>query len=107
MAIRVAHVGTGNVGGLALAQLITDPRFELTGVCVSTPEKVGRDAGELCGRGLDVPRQTGIRAVNDLDALLATRPDCVVYCAMGDTRLPDAMGDVMRILAAGVDVVGS
>src|ERR1700728_4701421 len=103
MAIRVAHVGTGNVGRLALIQLVTSPQFELTGVCVSTPEKVGKDAGELAG--LDVT--TGITAVNDLDALLATRPECVVYCAMGDTRLPEAMADVMRILAAGINVVGS
>ena len=50
---------------------------------------------------------TGVTAVNDLAALLATKPDCVVYCAMGDTRLPHAMADVMRILAAGVNVVGS
>ncbi|MDT5224205.1 MAG: hypothetical protein QOG19_1612, partial [Mycobacterium sp.] len=63
MAIRVAHVGTGNVGGLALAALITNPQFELSGVCVSTPEKVGKDAGELCGVGLDSPVQTGIKAV--------------------------------------------
>ena len=103
MAIRVAHVGTGNVGRLALIQLVTSPQFELTGVCVSTPEKVGKDAGELAG--LDVT--TGITAVDDLDALLATRPECVVYCAMGDTRLPEAMADVMRILAAGINVVGS
>ncbi|MCV7378194.1 diacylglycerol kinase [Mycobacterium alsense] len=107
MAIRVAHVGTGNVGGLALAQLIANPRFELTGVCVSSPAKVGRDAGELCGVGLDEPTATGVSAVGDLDTVLATRPECVVYCAMGDTRLPDAMADVMRILAAGVNVVGS
>src|ERR1700761_3396821 len=103
MAIRVAHVGTGNVGRLALIHLVTSPQFELTGVCVSTPEKVGKDAGELAG--LDV--STGITAVNDLDALIAAKPDCVVYCAMGDTRLPEAMGDVMRILAAGINVVGS
>jgi 2,4-diaminopentanoate dehydrogenase len=103
MAIRVAHVGTGNVGRLALIHLVTSPHFELTGVCVSTPEKVGKDAGELAG--LDV--STGITAVDDLDALLATQPECVVYCAMGDTRLPEAMGDVMRILAAGINVVGS
>src|SRR6201998_1244137 len=107
MAIRVAHVGTGNVGGLALAELITNPQFELTGVCVSTPEKVGRDAGQLCGVGLDAGTVAGVAAVGDLDALLATKPDCVVYCAMGGTRLPDARADVMRILAAGVNVVGS
>ena len=103
MAIRVAHVGTGNVGRLALNELITNPQFELTGLCVSSPEKVGRDAGELC----DVGAATGVAAVADLDAVLAAKPECVVYCAMGDTRLPDAMADVMRILAAGVNVVGS
>lgn len=107
MAIRVAHVGTGNVGGLALAELITNPQFELTGVCVSTPEKVGKDAGELCGVGLDAGVVTGVAAVDDLDAIIAAKPECVVYCAMGDTRLPEAMADVMRILAAGINVVGS
>jgi hypothetical protein len=111
MAIRVAHVGTGNVGGLALAELITNPQFELTGVCVSSPGKVGKDAGALCGVGLDGrsenERVTGVKAVDDLDAIIAAKPECVVYCAMGDTRLPDAMADVMRILAAGINVVGS
>ena len=103
MTIRVAHIGTGNVGRLALSQLITDPRFELTGVCVSTEAKVGKDAGELAG--LDVA--AGVAAVDDLDTLLATKPDCAVYCAMGDNRPAEAIGDCMRILAAGVNVVGS
>jgi hypothetical protein len=103
VAIRVAHVGTGNVGRLALIELITNPQFDLTAVCVSAPEKVGKDAGLLAGVNTD----TGIVAVSDLDAVIATQPDCVVYCAMGDTRLPDAMADVMRILAAGINVVGS
>jgi 2,4-diaminopentanoate dehydrogenase len=103
MAIRVALIGTGNCGGLALKQLVQDARFELTGVWVSTDAKVGRDAGELAG--LDVT--TGVAATNDLDAVIAANPDCIVYCAMGDTRLPDAMADVRKILAAGIDVVGS
>ncbi|MGO9508020.1 MAG: diacylglycerol kinase [Mycobacterium sp.] len=107
MAIRVAHVGTGNVGRLALAELVTNPQFELTGLCVSSPEKVGKDAGELAAPGLGAGVVTGVKAVSDLDAVLATGPECVVYCAMGDTRLPDAMADVMRILAAGINVVGS
>ena len=103
MAIRVAHIGTGNVGRLALAELIANPAFELTGLCVSTPAKVGKDAGELAG--LDVV--TGVTATDDLDAVLADEPRCAVYCAMGDTRLPDAMADVRKILATGVNVVGS
>ncbi|MGI5217284.1 NAD(P)H-dependent amine dehydrogenase family protein [Nocardia sp. CA-290969] len=103
MALRVVLVGTGNAGRIALAQLITDPRFDLVGVGVSTPEKAGRDAGELAG--LDVV--TGITAVGDIDALLATRPDCAVYCAMGDTRLIEAMDDIARFLSAGVNVAGT
>jgi len=103
MAIRVAHIATGNVGRLALGELIENPAFALTGLCVSTPEKVGKDAGELAG----VDIATGITATDDLEAVLATEPECAVYCAMGDTRMPDAMRAVGRILAAGINVVGS
>ncbi len=103
MAIRVALIGTGKCGSLALRQLVNDARFELTGVWVSTDAKVGMDAGEVAG--LDVT--TGVAAIHDLDAIIAAKPDCVVYCAMADTRLPDAMGDVRKILAAGINVVGS
>ncbi|WP_099022839.1 NAD(P)H-dependent amine dehydrogenase family protein [Mycolicibacterium palauense] len=103
MAIRVALYGTGNCGRLALLQLIEDPRFDLTAVGVCTDEKVGRDAGDLAG--LDVT--TGIGAVRGLDAVLATGPDCLVYCAMGDTRPVEAARDVMAALSAGVNVVGS
>ena len=103
MAIRVALIGPGNCGSLALRQLIEDKRFDLTGVWVSSDAKVGRDAGELAG--LEVT--TGVAAVNDLDAIVAAKPDCVVYCAMGDVRLPEAMADIRTILAAGINVVGS
>lgn len=103
MAIRVALIGTGNCGSLALRQLVNDARFHLTGVWVSSEAKVGKDAGELAG--LDVA--TGVIATNDLDAILAAKPECVVYCAMGDTRLVEAMADIRRILAAGINVVGS
>jgi len=72
-------------------------------VWVSTDAKLGKDAGELAG--LEVT--TGIAATTDLDAIIAAKPDCIVYCAMGDTRLPEAMADIRRILSAGVDVVGS
>ncbi|HEY9311308.1 diacylglycerol kinase [Williamsia sp.] len=103
MAIRVALIGTGNVGHLALIQLITSPDYELMAVGVSTESKIGKDAGELAG--LDIV--TGVTATDDLDALIATRPDCVVYCAMGDTRTGPAIKDCQKILEAGINVVGS
>jgi hypothetical protein len=103
MAIRVALIGTGNCGSLACKQLITDERFDLVGVWVSSDAKVGRDAGELAG----LEMVTGVAATNDLDAIVAAKPACVVYCAMGDVRLPAAMADVRLFLAAGINVVGS
>ena len=103
MAIRVALFGTGNCGRIALIQLIEDPRFELVAVGVSTDEKVGRDAGELAG--LDVV--TGVKATKGIDQLLAAKPDCLVYTAMGDVRTKEATLEVCAALEAGVNVVGS
>lgn len=103
MAIKVAAIGTGNVGKHALTQLITDPRFELTAVWVSSESKAGKDAAELAG----LQDSTGILATTDLDAVLATQPACAVYTALADNRLPDALEDYRRILEAGVNVVGS
>ncbi|WP_319446639.1 MULTISPECIES: diacylglycerol kinase [unclassified Mycobacterium] len=103
MTIKVAAIGTGNVGKHALTQLINDARFELTAVWVSSDAKAGKDAGDLAG--LDV--STGITATTDLDAVLATNPECAVYTAMADNRLVEALEDYRRILAAGVNVVAS
>jgi 2,4-diaminopentanoate dehydrogenase len=103
MAIRVALIGPGNCGSLALRQLVEDKRFDLIGVCVSSDAKIARDAGQLAGLSIT----TGVTAVNDLDAIVAAKPDCAVYCAMGDVRLPEAMADIRTILAAGINVVGS
>ncbi|MGV0812116.1 diacylglycerol kinase [Mycolicibacterium boenickei] len=103
MTIRVAAIGTGNVGQHALKQLIINPDYELTGVWVSSAAKAGKDAAELAG--LDV--STGILATDDLDAILAAKPDCAVYTALADNRLPEALEDYRRILAAGVNVVAS
>ena len=101
--IRVAQIGTGNVGIHALRALITNPAYELTGVWVSSDAKAGRDAAELAGSATP----TGVIATTDLAAVLATGPQCAVYTAMADNRLPDALEDYRRILAAGVNVVGS
>lgn len=103
MAIRVAQIGTGNVGVHSLTALINNPAFELTGVWVSSDSKAGKDAAELAG----LSGSTGVKATTDLDAVLATKPQCVVYNAMADNRLVEALEDYRRILAAGVNIVGS
>ena len=66
MTKRVAVWGTGFVGRLVIPEILSHPMFELVGVGVSNPEKVGKDVGELCGRA-----PTGVAARDDLDALIA------------------------------------
>ena len=56
---------------------------------------IGRDAGELVG----IP-PLGVAATNDVDALLALKPDCVVYNPMWID-----VGELVQILSAGVNVV--
>lgn len=101
MTVRVLHVATGNAGTIALRQLIEDPRFELVGVVVSNPDKVGKDAGELAG----LSSVTGVTAVDDLVAALAAKPDCVSYCALSETRFFEALEDLKTCLQHGANVV--
>jgi 4-hydroxy-tetrahydrodipicolinate reductase len=102
MTYRVVQWSTGNVGRHAIAGILARPDLTLAGVWVSTPDKVGRDAGTLAG--LD---PLGLAATGDADALLALRPDCVVYTAMADDRLAEAIEDLTRFLRAGINVVSS
>lgn len=103
MTYRVVAWSTGNVGRHAVAGIDAHPDLELAGVWVSGPAKDGRDAGELAGLG----RELGVRATTDADALLALEPDCIVYTAMADDRLMEAVADLERFLRAGIDVVSS
>jgi 2,4-diaminopentanoate dehydrogenase len=72
-------------------------------VWVSSQAKAGRDAAELAG----LAAATGVRATADLDEVIAAQPDCGVYTAMADNRLPEALEDYRRLLAAGINMVGS
>jgi 4-hydroxy-tetrahydrodipicolinate reductase len=94
---------TGNVGRHAIAGIDARPELELVGVWVSSEQKAGHDAGRLAGLGRDL----GVTATADADALIALRPDCIVHTAMADNRLPDAVEDLKRFLAAGINVVSS
>jgi hypothetical protein len=98
--LRVVVWGTGNVGLPAIRAVVANPALELSGVVVSNPAKVGLDAGVLAG--ID---PTGVLASDDIDAMLASKPDAVVYTASGDFRPIEAITDVLRCLGAGCNVV--
>lgn len=100
---RVVQFSTGNVGKHSLKAIIGRPDLELVGVHAASPSKIGRDAAELCGSA----EPTGVIATDDIDALIALKPDCVVYTALGETRPMEAIEQMSKLLAAGIDVVGT
>ena len=102
MSHKVVVWGTGNVGVPALRTVVSNPALELVAVLVSNPEKVGRDAGELVG----LP-PLGIRATDDIEAVLGSGADAVAYCASGDFRPDEALADFERCLRAGLNVVST
>jgi hypothetical protein len=103
MKTRVIQWGTGNVGLYSLRHVIAHPDLELVGLHAHSASKVGRDAGDIAG----LSEKTGVIASNDVDALLALKPDVVVYTANGELRPDDAVADMARVLRAGIDVVGN
>jgi hypothetical protein len=95
MAIRVIQWATGGVGRAAIEGVLSHPELELVGCWVHSPEKAGRDVGEILGIGT-----VGVKASQDVDALLALGADCVVYSPILANK-----AEVVRILEAGANVV--
>lgn len=100
---RVIQFSTGNVGRHSLRAIIGRPDLELVGVHAANPKKIGRDAAELCG----LDQVTGIIATDDVDALIALKPDCVVYTAQGETRPMDAIDQMTKMLSEGINIVAT
>lgn len=96
-ALRVVQWTTGNVGREAAKAVLAHPDLELVGCYAHGADKVGRDVGELCG-----VEPAGVVATDDVAALLALQPDCVVYTAL----FPD-IDQQCRILEAGINIVTS
>jgi hypothetical protein len=101
--LRVAVWSTGAIGAIAINALRERPQaFEIVGVWVHSPDKAGRDAGELAGGA-----PLGLAATTDAAALIALKPDCIVYAASGPERDKAAVRDYLRFLEAGINVVTS
>jgi hypothetical protein len=97
MTYRIVQWTTGNVGQRSVVAVLANPLLDLVGCFAWAPDKVGQDVGTLCG--LD---PIGVVATDDVEALLALHPDCVVY----NPKWPDV--DLMcRILTAGINIVAT
>jgi len=96
---RVVVWGTGFVGKMVIPEIVRHPLFELVGVGVSDPAKVGRDAGEICG--ID---PVGVTATDDVDALIALRPDALVHYGPTAAHAQDNIRLIGAFLRSGIDV---
>ena len=96
--LRVVQWTTGNVARQAMRAILRRPDLELVGVYAFSDDKVGKDAGELARLGETV----GVAATNDIDALLALKPDCVLYMPLH----PD-IGHLTTLLRSGVNVLST
>ncbi|OBJ83650.1 dihydrodipicolinate reductase [Mycobacterium asiaticum] len=92
---RVIQWMTGDVGQVALRHFADSPVFELVAVLVHTPEKVGKDAGDIVG----IP-PTGVITTDDIDSVVATDADCVFY-----TPIIMDVETACRLLRSGKNVV--
>ena len=94
---RVIQWVTGHVGTVGLRHFAANPVYELVGLLVTNPDKVGRDAGAIVG--VD---PTGVLATNDAEAIIALDADCVFY-----TPMYAEVDVICRILRSGKNVVAT
>ena len=93
--IRVFQVATGNVGTEMIRRIGQHRDLELVGVHCYSPDKVGRDVGELAGIG-----PIGVIATGSIDEIIAAKPDVVTFHGV----FPDE--DLyLRVLEAGINIV--
>ena len=93
--IRVFQVATGNVGTEMIKRLQTHPDLELIGLHCYTPEKIGRDAGEIAGLA-----PIGVTATGTVEEIIAAKPDVVTFHGV----FPDEELYV-KVLEAGINIV--
>ena len=67
--IRVFQVGTGNVGSEMIKRIATEPDLELIGVHCYSPDKIGKDTGELAGLA-----PNGVKATGTIEEIIAAKP---------------------------------
>jgi hypothetical protein len=104
MAIRVVQWGSGNVGRASIATVAGRPDMEIVGLLVNSPDKVGRDIGQLAGIA-----DMGITATDDVDEIIALDADVVLHMPLPSLVYGDDPGadldNFCRLLASGKHVI--
>ncbi|MEO6715814.1 MAG: hypothetical protein ABIM50_00990, partial [Novosphingobium sp.] len=100
--LRVVVIGTGNIGGIAVRCLQGRADVELVGVW-SRSKHIGLDAGLL-----DTDQPAGVRVTNDIDEILALKPDCALMALnIRDPLEAQSVNEAwhVRLLERGINVV--
>jgi 4-hydroxy-tetrahydrodipicolinate reductase len=72
--LRVVQIATGNVGSEMVRRIVQHPDLELVGLYCYSPDKIGKDAGEIVGI-----EPLGITATGELEDVVALKPDVVNF----------------------------
>ena len=103
MSIRVALWTTGNISKFAGRAIIDHPALELVGAYSWSADKAGTDVGTLIGT-----EPLGITSTDDIDELIALKPDVVgYYPIMNPDEVPGHVDNVCQLLEAGINIVTS
>lgn len=93
--IKVFQVATGNVGSEMIKRFGTQPDLQLIGVHRYSPDKIGRNAGELGGVA-----PNGVKTTGTIEEILAAKPDVLTFHGV----FPDE--DLyVKLLEAGINIV--
>lgn len=100
MSFSVVQWGVGYAGTEAVRAIARHDRLSLVGAWVHAEDKQGIDVGTLAGM-----EPIGVGATTDAAALIALRPDCVVYTAKSTNRHDEVVADLANLLRNGINVV--
>ncbi|MBQ7904084.1 MAG: hypothetical protein IJ362_10180 [Oscillospiraceae bacterium] len=104
---KVIILGLGHVGTAAVRQIVQRNSLQLVAVYDTDPAKVCKDSGLLSG-----VEATGVPVSDELDAVLATEADVVLYYAtntfdegnVSPTGVTQNVEEICRALASGKNV---
>src|SRR5262249_5100934 len=71
---RVVQWATGYTGIFALKYVLLNPALELVGLRCYSSDKIGKDAGQICG----MP-PVGVTATDSVDEILRLDADCIIF----------------------------
>lgn len=93
--VRVFQVATGNLGTEMIGRIQRHPDLELVGLHCYSPDKIGRDAGEIVGIA-----PVGVTATGTVEEIIAAAPDVLTFHGV----FPDE--DLyVKVLEAGINIV--